>query len=56
MLGVDAREVIVAELVGESSDALRSGVRRLSVKCWGDAVPYGEIIVRQSSTRPVAPA
>ena len=55
-LGVDTRDITVVELVGESGDALRSGVRRLRVRDRGEAVPYGEIIfVRQSSTSPVAP-
>ena len=56
VLGVDACEIIVVELVGESSDGL-SKVHRLRVKDQGEAVPYGDtIFVHQSSMSPVAPA
>jgi len=55
-LGVDIQEVIVAELVGESSDALPSEVRRLMVEDRGGVAEYGEVVlVRQSSTSPVVP-
>lgn len=55
-LEVDAQEITVVELVGESIDVLSFGIRRLRVKDRGEAVPYGDIIfVRQSSTSPVAP-
>ena len=54
-LGVD-RRVIGVEVIGEYSNALRSGVRRSRVKDREEAVPYGETSsVRQPSTSPVAP-
>jgi hypothetical protein len=50
--GVDAQETFVVELIGESSDVSQSGVCRREVgRYTGDA-----ILVRQSSTSPVAPA
>jgi len=55
-LGVDIRAIDV-ELIGEYGNALWSGVWRSRVKpedC-GETVLYGETIVRQSSTSPVAP-
>jgi len=55
-LGVDVR-VIDVELIGEYDNVLWSRVWRSRVKpegC-GETVPYGDTIIRQSSTSPVAP-